>query len=70
MKELNIEKYRSLGLVEMVENSKGEEKERIIDWSKRNDHRHHAMDALTVAFTTHNHVQYLNFLNARANENH
>lgn len=70
MKELNIEKYRSLGLVETVENSKGEEKERIIDWSKRNDHRHHAMDALTVAFTTHNHVQYLNFLNARANENH
>lgn len=70
MKELNLEKYRKLGLIETVENSKGEKKEKIVDWTKRNDHRHHAMDALTVAFTTHNHVQYLNFLNARANENH
>jgi len=43
---------------------------RIKDWTKRNDHRHHAMDALTVAFTKHNHIQYLNYLNARKNENH
>ncbi|MCW3161613.1 type II CRISPR RNA-guided endonuclease Cas9 [Chryseobacterium oryctis] len=70
MKELNLEKYRKLGLTELIENSKGEEKERIIDWTKRNDHRHHAMDALTVAFTTHNHIQYLNYLNARKDEKH
>ncbi|WP_332452585.1 type II CRISPR RNA-guided endonuclease Cas9 [Chryseobacterium aquaticum] len=70
MKELNLEKYRKLGLTETIENSKGEEKERIIDWTKRNDHRHHAMDALTVAFTTHNHIQYLNYLNARKDEKH
>lgn len=70
MKELNLEKYRKLGLTETVVNSKGEEKQRIIDWTKRNDHRHHAMDALTVAFTTHNHIQYLNYLNARKDENH
>lgn len=70
MKELNLEKYRELGLTEMVKNSKGEEKERITDWTKRNDHRHHAMDALTVAFTTHNHIQYLNYLNARKDEKH
>lgn len=70
MKELNLEKYRMLGLTEMVENSKGEEKEKIIDWTKRNDHRHHAMDALTVAFTTRNHIQYLNYLNARKDEKH
>lgn len=70
MKELNLEKYRKLGLTELIANSKGEEKERIIDWTKRNDHRHHAMDALTVAFTTHNHIQYLNYLNARKNEEH
>jgi CRISPR-associated endonuclease Csn1 len=70
MKELNLEKYRKLGLTELIANSKGEEKERIIDWTKRNDHRHHAMDALTVAFTTHNHIQYLNYLNARKNEAH
>lgn len=70
MKELNLEKYKKLGLTETIINSKGEEKQRIIDWTKRNDHRHHAMDALTVAFTTHNHIQYLNYLNARKDEKH
>lgn len=70
MKELNIEKYRDLGLTEIIKNSKGQKKEVIIDWTKRNDHRHHAMDALTVAFTTHSHVQYLNYLNARKNKMH
>lgn len=70
MKELNLEKYRKLGLTETVINSKGDKKHRIIDWTKRNDHRHHAMDALTVAFTTHNHIHYLNYLNSRKNEEH
>ncbi len=70
MQELNFEKFKSLGLTEKVEKKDGTFKERIIDWSKRNDHRHHAMDALTVAFTKHNHIQYLNYLNARKNENH
>ncbi len=70
MKELNMPKFRQLGMTEMIENSKGETKEIIPEWSKRNDHRHHAMDALTVAFTTHNHIQYLNNLNAKDNKNH
>jgi CRISPR-associated endonuclease Csn1 len=68
MQELNFEKFKKLGLTEMVEKKDGTFKERIKDWSKRNDHRHHAMDALTVAFTRHNHIQYLNNLNARKNE--
>ncbi len=70
MQELNLEKYKTLGLTEMLEKKDGSFKERIRDWSKRNDHRHHAMDALTVAFTKHNHIQYLNYLNARYNESH
>ncbi len=70
MQELNFEKFKSLGMTEMVEKKDGSFKERIVDWSKRNDHRHHAMDALTVAFTKHSHIQYLNFLNARKNETH
>ncbi|MCK9481885.1 MAG: type II CRISPR RNA-guided endonuclease Cas9 [Bacteroidia bacterium] len=70
MKELNLPKYRSLGLTEMQERKFGKQVEVIKDWTKRNDHRHHAMDALTVAFTKHNHIQYLNYLNARKNENH
>lgn len=70
MQELNFDKFKKLGLTEQVEKKDGSFKERIIDWSKRNDHRHHAMDALTIAFTKQIHIQYLNFLNARKNENH
>jgi len=69
MKELNLEKYRLAGLTEIQEDKNGQPKEIIKDWTKRNDHRHHAMDALTVAFTKHNHIQYLNNLNSRRNEN-
>lgn len=68
MQELNFNKYKSLGLTEMIEKKDGSFKEHIIDWTKRNDHRHHAMDALTVAFTKHSHIQYLNNLNARKRE--
>lgn len=68
MQELNLDKFKKLGLTEKVEKKDGTFKERIVDWSKRNDHRHHAMDALTVAFTKHNYIQYLNHLNARYNE--
>jgi CRISPR-associated endonuclease Csn1 len=70
MQELNFDKFKKLGLTEKVEKKDGTFKERIVDWSKRNDHRHHAMDALTVAFTKRNHIQYLNHLNARYNETH
>lgn len=67
MKELNLPKYRALGLTEMEERKNGKKVEVIKDWTKRNDHRHHAMDALTVAFTTHSHIQYLNNLNTYYN---
>lgn len=70
MQELNFDKFKKLGLIEQVEKKDGSFKERIIDWTKRNDHRHHAMDALTIAFTKQSHIQYLNFLSARKNENH
>lgn len=35
------------------------------DYSKRIDHRHHAMDALVVACTTQSLIQYFNTLNAQ-----
>ena len=68
MQELNFDKYKKTGLTEIIEKKDGNKKERIVDWTKRNDHRHHAMDALTVAFTKRNHVQYLNNLNAKRTE--
>lgn len=65
MKDLNWDKYNRLGLTETWRNRDGHQVRRITDWTKRNDHRHHAMDALTVAFTQRRHTQYLNSLSAR-----
>lgn len=70
MKEINWTKYDALGLTNSITNRDGNVINRITDWTKRNDHRHHAMDALTVAFTDYNHIQYLNYMNARKDENH
>ena len=68
MQELNWDKYNKLGLTEVFENRDGHKINRIKDWTKRNDHRHHAMDALTIAFTKRSHIQYLNNLNARSDK--
>lgn len=68
LKELNWSKYESLGLTQVVEAKDGQRIKRIDDWNKRNDHRHHAMDAITVAFTKKAFVQYLNNLNARSKQ--
>lgn len=70
MKELNFPKYDKLGMTfneEHVDYETGEVRivKKIKDWTKRNDHRHHAMDALTIAFTKRNFIHYLNNLNAR-----
>ena len=65
MQELNWDKYNKLGLTEVIEGRDGQRIYRIKDWTKRNDHRHHAMDALTIAFTKRSFIQYLNNLNAR-----
>lgn len=65
MKELNWDKYAKLGMTEESVNREGKIIRNIKDWTKRNDHRHHAMDALTVAFTRLSYIQYLNTLNAK-----
>ena len=70
MKDLNLPKYKELGFVETYNNRDGQPIQRIKDWSKRNDHRHHAMDALTVAFTRLEHVNYLNYLSSHDDEKH
>lgn len=69
MKELNWDKYNKLGLTEIITDTDYDGNtykiREIKDWTKRNDHRHHAMDALTIAFTKRSFIQYLNNLNAR-----
>lgn len=69
MQEINWNKYHALGLTEEFTNRDGNVIKKINGWTKRNDHRHHAMDALTVAFTKQSHIQYLNNLNGRGDKN-
>lgn len=65
---LNLPRYRQVeDLTEMVhyEHAGQEhEEERIKNWTKRIDHRHHAIDALTVALTQQSYIQRLNRLEA------
>ena len=68
MQELNWNKYNALGLTERYTDKNGNIVKRIKDWTKRNDHRHHAMDALPIAFTKRSIVQYLSNLNARSDK--
>ena len=68
MQELNWDKYNALGLTESYADKNGNIVRRIKDWTKRNDHRHHAMDALTIAFTKRSIVQYLSNMNARSDK--
>jgi len=69
MQELNWDKYNKIpGQTEIIENRDGHKIKKIKDWTKRNDHRHHAIDALTIAFTKRSHIQYLNNLNARSDK--
>lgn len=64
---LQLSKYRELGLTEMIEinqNGSSYKKEIIKGWSKRDDHRHHAVDALTIACTKQGFIQRFNTLNS------
>ncbi len=70
--DLNFPKYKDAGLTERVEYESHRQmhcKERIVNWSKRRDHRHHALDALVIALTRQSHVQRLNTLNASSDKN-
>lgn len=69
LQELTWDKYEALGLTYFDYNKEGKALPRIKDWTKRNDQRHHAMDAITVAFTKPAFVQYLNHMNAANDSN-
>lgn len=60
---LNFERYKLAGLTEVKHRehkSKSWEEEVIKDWSKRLDHRHHAIDALVIACTKQGYIQRIN----------
>ncbi len=63
---LQLDKYREVGLTEWREvehNGHVQKKEIIKGWTKRMDHRHHAIDAITIACTTQSIIHRLNNLN-------
>ena len=65
--DLNRDRFRSVGLIEERTIDRGGQKhrvERIKGWTKREDHRHHAIDALVVACTRPAYIKRLNDLNA------
>lgn len=67
--DLNFSSYKKVGLTELVKDEdSGRTREIIKDWSKRLDHRHHAIDALAVACTSRSIVQRINTLNASREE--
>ncbi len=66
---LQMQKYKDLGLTEIVEwesehGKNRHQKEVIKGWTKRDDHRHHAVDALTIACTRQGYIQRFNTLSA------
>ncbi len=63
LREVNLEKYRRQGRIEKTKDVRGHTVERITKWSKRDDHRNHALDAIIVACTTPAIVHRLNSLN-------
>lgn len=63
--ELNFDCYKKAGLTEFIKDEKtGKNREVIQDWTKRLDHRHHAIDALAVACTSRSIIQRINTLHA------
>ena len=66
---LQFPKYKELGLTEIKEwesehGKNKHSKEVIAGWSKRDDHRHHAIDALTIACTKQGYIQRFNTLSS------
>ncbi len=64
LQQLNWEHYESLGRIKEIKDEESGKMKKVIDgWSKRDDHRHHAVDAIVIAATKQSMVQRLNTLN-------
>lgn len=66
---LQMPKYKKLGQTVVKEwtsdhGKKKHQKEEIKNWTKRDDHRHHAIDALVIACTKQGFIQRINTLNS------
>ena len=64
-KESKIDMPENFSIIEKQIIKGDKEIDRCVSFTKRNDHRHHAIDALVVACTRQSYIQYLNTLNAQ-----
>jgi CRISPR-associated endonuclease Csn1 len=67
LETLQLPKYRQFGLTSVEQiNNNGHiiTREKITGWNKRDDHRHHAIDALTIACTKQSFIQRINNLSS------
>lgn len=67
LQDLQLPKYKELGRTyeeSFTHNGQTHTEEKIMGWSKRDDHRHHAIDALVIATTKQGFIQRINTLNA------
>jgi CRISPR-associated endonuclease Csn1 len=68
LEQLNLPKYQQIGLTEekqITHNGQEHVITKIKNWSKRDDHRHHAIDALAIACTKQKFITRINELNAQ-----
>lgn len=68
IRDINLPKYQQAKQTETityVHQGQSHSIEKIQNWSKRDDHRHHALDALVVATTSQSIIQRLNTLSAQ-----
>ncbi len=66
---LQMPKYKALGMTETIDwtsdHGKCKHSKNVIkDWTKRDDHRHHAIDALVIACTKRGFIQRFNTLSS------
>ncbi len=66
---LQLPKYKGIGQTVIKEwtsehGKRKHQKEEIANWTKRDDHRHHAIDALVIACTQQGFIQRINTLSA------
>ena len=62
IKDLQMPKYKAAGLTSTRVDKSGNQHVDIEGWTKRDDHRHHALDAFVVALTTRELVRKANEL--------
>lgn len=66
LEEKTGQKFTQIKEWESEHGKRKHQKEEIIGWTKRDDHRHHAIDALVIACTKQGFIQRINTLNASA----